>query len=66
MEAGKTVVELCRRWYPAVYKGRPSKNETHRALADVLDSIAEMKYYREHMLIAPAPAPTTPAPASAE
>ena len=42
--------ELCRRWYPAVYKGRPGKSETHRALADVQESIAEMKYYREHML----------------
>ena len=42
--------ELCRRWYPKVYKGRPDKTETHRALADVLESIAEMKYYREHML----------------
>jgi oligoribonuclease len=51
--------ELCRRWYPAVYKGRPDKNETHRALADVLDSIAELRYYREHMLLAPAP--TAPA-----
>jgi len=46
--------ELCRRWYPAVYKGRPDKTETHRALADVQESIAEMKYYREHML-APKP-----------
>jgi len=42
--------ELCRRWYPAVYKGRPGKSETHRALADVLESIAELKYYREQML----------------
>jgi oligoribonuclease len=50
--------ELCRRWYPVVYKGRPDKNETHRALADVKDSIAELRYYREHMLLA-APAPTT-------
>jgi oligoribonuclease len=56
--------ELCRRWYPAIYKGRPNKNETHRALADVLDSIAEMKYYRDHMLVAATP--TTPAAASAE
>jgi oligoribonuclease len=46
--------ELCRRWYPAVYKGRPGKNETHRALADVLESIAELRYYREHMLREPA------------
>ena len=41
--------ELCRRWYPGVYKGRPGKAETHRALADVQESIAELKYYREHM-----------------
>jgi len=47
--------ELCRRWYPVVYKGRPGKTETHRALADVRESIAEMKYYREHMLRAVEP-----------
>jgi oligoribonuclease len=47
--------ELCRRWYPAIYKGRPGKAETHRALADVLESIAELRYYREHMLVAPRP-----------
>lgn len=46
--------ELCRRWYPAVYKKRPDKTETHRALADVRESIAELAYYREHML-APRP-----------
>jgi oligoribonuclease len=46
--------ELCRRWYPAVYKKRPHKAETHRALADVRESIAELRYYREHMLLAPA------------
>jgi oligoribonuclease len=42
--------ELCRRWYPDVYRARPSKAEEHRALADVLESIAELRYYREHML----------------
>jgi oligoribonuclease len=42
--------ELCRRWYPAVYRGRPPKAEEHRALADVRESIAELRYYREHML----------------
>lgn len=42
--------ELCRRWYPGVYKKRPHKAETHRALADVRESIAELRYYREHML----------------
>ena len=42
--------ELCRRWYPSVYKGRPGKKETHRALDDVRESIKELKYYREKML----------------
>ena len=45
-----TVKELCRRWSPVVYKGRPNKTETHRALADVQESIAELQYYRQHML----------------
>ncbi|MET0628222.1 MAG: oligoribonuclease [Acidimicrobiia bacterium] len=43
--------ELCRRWYPAVYKQRPGKAEAHRALADVRESIAELRFYREHLLI---------------
>ena len=47
--------ELCRRWYPDVYKRRPGKAEKHRALADVQESIAELRYYREHLL---APPPT--------
>jgi oligoribonuclease len=42
--------ELCRRWYPEVYRHRPGKAETHRALADINESIAELRYYREHML----------------
>ncbi len=42
--------ELCRRWYPEIYRNRPAKAETHRALADVLESIAELRYYREQML----------------
>jgi oligoribonuclease len=45
--------ELCRRWYPDVYKRRPDKAETHRALADVRESIAELRYYREHLLKPP-------------
>ena len=48
-----TLKELCRRWYPAVYKHRPSKTETHRALADILESIAELAYYREAILVPP-------------
>ncbi|MCJ7439902.1 MAG: oligoribonuclease [Acidimicrobiia bacterium] len=42
--------ELCRRWYPDAYQQRPGKKETHRALDDVLESIAELRYYRDTML----------------
>ena len=42
--------ELCRRWYPEVYRRRPTKTEAHRALADIRESIGELQYYREHML----------------
>jgi oligoribonuclease len=43
--------ELCRRWYPALYRKRPAKEEEHRALADVRESIAELRYYRDAMLV---------------
>jgi oligoribonuclease len=43
--------ELCRRWYPEVYRKRPNKAETHRALDDINESIEELRYYREHMLV---------------
>lgn len=42
--------ELCRRWYPEIYKARPEKLGNHRALDDIKGSIEEMKYYKEHML----------------
>jgi oligoribonuclease len=45
--------ELCRRWYPGVYRRRPAKKETHRALDDVMESIAELQYYRDTMLRPP-------------
>jgi oligoribonuclease len=45
--------ELCRRWYPDEYRKRPAKQETHRALDDVRESIAELRYYREAMLKPP-------------
>ena len=45
--------ELCRRWNPAVYKGRPGKRETHRALDDIRESIEELRYYREQLFIPP-------------
>lgn len=42
--------ELCRRWYPDAYQGRPGKAETHRALDDIRESIEELRYYRTAML----------------
>jgi oligoribonuclease len=42
--------ELCRRWYPDEYKGRPDKAETHRALDDIRESVEELRYYRQVML----------------
>ena len=58
-----TLKELCRRWAPVAYKGRPGKQETHRALLDVLDSIAELAYYRDAFLTLPPPVdPDAPAP----
>jgi oligoribonuclease len=42
--------ELCKRWYPEVYSKRPGKAETHRALSDITESVAELRFYREHML----------------
>ncbi len=48
--------EMCRRWNPAVYKGRPGKQETHRALDDIRESLEELRYYREHFLVPPAAA----------
>ena len=49
--------ELCRRWYPDVYRGRPSKKETHRALDDIRESVAELRYYRDSMFKPLAAAP---------
>lgn len=52
--------ELCRRWYPEAYKKRPSKTETHRALDDIRESVAELRYYRETIMQPPTFAPAAP------
>ena len=44
-----TMKELARRWSPAIFDG-VQKKETHRALDDVLESIDELKHYREHFI----------------
>jgi len=46
-----TLKELCRRWYPKVFKGAPPKRTTHRALDDIRESIAELAYYRSSMFV---------------
>jgi oligoribonuclease len=44
-----TLKELCRRWKPELMKGIPKEGK-HEALADVYESIEELKYYREHFI----------------
>ena len=53
-----SIKELARRWYPRVYFASPPKNGGHRALADILESIDELRYYREALFV-PQPGPDT-------
>jgi oligoribonuclease len=53
-----SIKELCRRWYPKIYYGQPAKGLAHRALADIHESIRELKYYRGTAFV-PQPGPTT-------
>jgi len=53
-----SVKELTRRWYPKVYFQLPKKDGGHRALADILESIKELKYYRKTVFVEQ-PGPTT-------
>jgi oligoribonuclease len=51
-----SIKELARRWYPRAYFASPKKNGGHRALADILESINELRYYRAAVLV-PQPGP---------
>jgi oligoribonuclease len=51
-----TIKELARRWYPKAYYNSPEKHGGHRALADIKDSIAELRYYRDAIFV-PDPGP---------
>lgn len=42
-----TLKELARRWYPQVYAAAPKKAGAHRALDDIKESVAELRYYRD-------------------
>jgi oligoribonuclease len=50
--------ELARRWFPRVYFAQPQKGLAHRALADILESIRELAYYRRTLFV-PLPGPTS-------
>jgi oligoribonuclease len=63
-----TVKELCRRWYPEALANAPKKAAGHRAMDDIRESVAELRYYREHIFQPPQPpseAPTTSTPSAA-
>jgi oligoribonuclease len=51
-----SIKELTRRWYPRVYFGQPAKGLSHRALADIRESIRELEYYRRTIFV-PQPGP---------
>jgi oligoribonuclease len=53
-----SIKELCRRWYPRIYYAQPDKGLTHRALADIRESIRELRYYRGTAFV-PAPGPSS-------
>jgi oligoribonuclease len=55
-----SIKELARRWYPRVYFASPQKHGGHRALADILESIDELRYYRAALLV-PQPGPDSKA-----
>jgi len=55
-----SIKELARRWFPRAYYQSPAKSGNHRALADIQESIEELRYYREAVFVAP------PGPSSAE
>ena len=48
-----SVKELVRRWYPEVLTNAPEKAQGHRALDDVRESVAELRYYREQVFREP-------------
>ena len=51
-----SIKELARRWYPRAYYAAPTKRGNHRALADIQESIEELRYYREAVFV-PQPGP---------
>lgn len=52
-----TIKELSRRWFPKALFAGPNKGGNHRALADIMESIEELRYFREAVFV-PSPGPT--------
>jgi len=48
-----SIKELALRWFPRAFFASPKKEGGHRALADIRESIAELRYYREAIFVAP-------------
>ena len=61
-----SIKELCRRWYPRIYYGQPAKGLAHRALADIHESIRELRYYRRTAFVPPPGPPTSEIAAAAD
>jgi oligoribonuclease len=55
-----SIKELARRWFPRAYFNAPAKTGGHRALADIVESITELRYYRAAVFVPP-PGPDTDA-----
>ncbi|AXE38352.1 oligoribonuclease [Acidipropionibacterium virtanenii] len=53
-----SIKELARRWYPGAFRHAPAKQGNHRALADIQESIEELMYWREALMVA-APGPSS-------
>jgi oligoribonuclease len=53
-----SIKELARRWFPRAYFASPEKHGGHRALADIRESVQELRYYREAIFV-PLPGPDT-------
>ncbi len=53
-----SIKELAKRWFPRAYFNAPAKHGGHRALADIRESILELRYYRKAVFVAD-PGPTT-------
>lgn len=55
-----TIKELVRRWYPEELNSVPAKNDAHRASDDILESVTELRHYRDRVFVPPKTKPPAP------